>query len=104
MTSPSELDWGAVTPEGYNREKNEALFVFNFYMVSDEAKTLAKEFVLGRILWYSIHLPPDCSFLIHVDLRDQAISIDKLNAWRDDITNKIAQNSNIKIEITFLLN
>ncbi|GEM_PF-2837107 len=68
-----ELDWGTITPEFYNREKNAAVHIFNHNLSGEENINRAIKFALGRIKWYSKYLPPGCSNEVVFDDRGQDI-------------------------------
>lgn len=68
-----KLDWGTITPEFYNREKNSAVHIFNHNLSGVENINRVIKFALGRIKWYSNNLPPGCSHEVVFDDRGQDI-------------------------------
>lgn len=69
--SPFELDWGKITPDGYNSNENKALYVFNHHFLNEESRRLSRIFAGGRVNWYSNHLPGNCKNELLLDIRGQ---------------------------------
>ncbi len=83
---PYTLDWGVATPEGYNKELNQLLHVFNFDMSSHENVRRCTIFVIGRIRWFSIHAPLGASHKLVFDLRGQAMTLlDRATKMKEEI-------------------
>ena len=101
---PFVLQWGEITPEGYDENINQALHVFNFYLLDEVARKYSSIFINGRVNWFVKHLPPLCAHLIRVDTSGQAISIEILNQWRDEVLNKLRKEfPSLKIEMEILV-
>lgn len=105
--SPNSLDWGAVTPEMYSQEKNKAVYVLNFSLVSEEAQELSKQFTIGRIIWYQQHLPENCAHEITLDLRGQTeitFELEMQDGWRNEVYQTVRDRvPGINIEINILI-
>lgn len=52
--NPLELDWGNITPDGYNEADGVALSIFNFDISSPERIDRCIIYCLGRVLWFNI--------------------------------------------------
>ena len=104
MPNPFELDWGEVTPEGFDDSKNQALHVLNCFLQSTESRNLCQIFLVGRIVWFSKHLPPNCSHRVRLDTRGQSISVNTLYKWREVALSKIRERMPaVQVEIEFLV-
>jgi hypothetical protein len=104
MANPFELDWGEVTPEGFDNNKNQALHVLNCFMQSPESRRLVLIYLIGRIVWFNKHLPPGCCHRIRIDTGGQFISVNVLNKWREAALSKIRERlPAVQIEIEFLV-
>lgn len=101
---PFKADWGAVTPEGYDRNQNQAFYVYNFYMQGPESRDLSQIFLVGKLIWSHQHLPAGCSYRVRIDLGGQSVSVNTLNKWRRDALSKIqVKVPSIQVEIEFLV-
>jgi len=80
----TSLDWGNVTPEFFNKEKNSAVHVFNHCLVDEESVERSIKFAIGRIEWYKEFLPDGCDHEVVFDDRGQDID--------DSVRNKIAES------------
>lgn len=87
MKNIYDLDWGSVTPEFYNREKNTAVYIFNHWLVDEGNVDRTIRFVLGRIEWYKQYLPQGCGYEIVFDDRGQKVT----EALRDKIVNSLSK-------------
>lgn len=71
MTSP---DWGAITPEGINSISNNVMYVFNHDLTSPEKLDRTVRFIVGRLQYYDLHLPPNPKLVVKIDVRGQSVS------------------------------
>jgi hypothetical protein len=95
MSHISDLDWGTITPEFYNREKNSAVHVFNHCLIGEENVSRAIKFAIGRIEWYKSYLPQGCTHEVVFDDRGQDIS--------DSIRDKISADlSKLALYVSFM--
>ena len=102
--NPFELDWGGVTPEGFDKSKNQVLHVLNIYMQNTEGRRLSLIFLVGRLIWFNKHLPPNCSHRIRIDIGGQTIPLKILNKWRESALSIIHKKiPTVNIEIEFLV-
>lgn len=85
----NELDWGNVTPDGFNEGNNEAIFVYNVDLTSETNLLDTILFVSGRIIWNKNNLPENCSQQIVFDIRGQDLN--------DNVINQIVKNINTNI-------
>lgn len=91
--SPFDLDWGEITPDGYNSDEGKALYTFNHFHLSQEARELSRIYSSGRVNWYSIHLPRNSKHHIILDIRGQEeieFEFDLQKKWADEIRSKIS--------------
>ena len=102
---PYNLDWGVVTPDGYNKELNELLHVFNFDVSSRDNIKRCTIFVIGRIIWFNIHVPSGSIHKIVFDLRGQAITLlDGAGKMKEEIIKKLQKlNPSLKLNIEILI-
>lgn len=95
----NNLDWGQITPEGYNTQTKVVLHVFNHDLTSSEKIDRTVRFIVGRVNYYELHVPPGATHLIKIDARGQQIS----EAAAADISNEIIKRHGkpdlLKIEI-----
>lgn len=74
-----ELDWGGVTPESTNIEKNMFTYVFNHKLSSPDEVDRTIRFITGRLLFYDKHLPTNPTHVVRIDARGQNIDHDTVN-------------------------
>lgn len=98
-----DLDWGVVTPEGYDDANQEALHILNVNFIGDENKNRVIKFVCARILNFNKHLPSGGSQRVRFDLRGQLISNKNLETARQTILEK-AVEAGISVTVEFLTN
>lgn len=82
-----ELDWGTITPEFYNGQKNSVVHIFNHSLLGDDNINRSIKFAIGRIKWYSTYLPKGCSHEVVFDDRGQNIN----DGVRKQITESIGR-------------
>lgn len=70
----NDLNWGNVTPDGFNEKNNEALFVYNVDLTSQTNMLDTILFVSGRIIWNRNDLPENCMQQIVFDIRGQKLN------------------------------
>lgn len=95
MKKVIDMDWGAITPEFFNREKNSAVHIFNHGLLDEESIKRAVKFAVGRIEWYKNYLPHGCDHEVVFDDRGQDID--------DSIRNRIVQSlSGLALYVRFM--
>ncbi|MRG48773.1 hypothetical protein GFS24_26930 [Chitinophaga sp. SYP-B3965] len=67
------LNWGHVTPEAAKSSENEFYFIYNHDLSSADKVNRTIRFILGRLLHYDHHLPPNPIHVIKIDARGQEI-------------------------------
>lgn len=77
-----KFDWGTITPEFYNKEKNSVVHIFNHYLIGEENINRVIRFTIGRIEWYNNYFPQGCTHEVAFDDRGQGID--------DCVRNRIA--------------
>jgi len=87
MKRISDMDWGAVTPELFNREKNSVVHIFNHCLLDWGNINRAIKFAVGRIEWYKDFLPQDCKHEVVFDDRGQDID----DSVRDKMTERLSE-------------
>ena len=104
--SPFELDWGEITPDGYNSEKRESFYVANFLMTEESSRKLAKIYLSGKINWYEKHLPKGSKHHLRLDIsgqREIKFEIDMMRNWKDQTVKQTRmKNDNIDLYIDIL--
>ena len=68
------LDWGHVTPESANMERNEFTYVYNHDISSAKKIDRTIRFIVGRLFYYDRHLPASPKHIVKIDIRGQDIS------------------------------
>jgi len=68
-----ELDWGKVTPEFAQIDANLFVYVFNHDLSSKAHIERTIRFIVGRLLFYDLHLPESAKHEIRLDIRGQNI-------------------------------
>lgn len=68
------LDWGQVTPEAAELDRNEFLYVFNHDVTSDDKLDRTVRFIVGRLQHYDDHLPKNPIHNVKIDIHGQDIS------------------------------
>ncbi len=102
--SPFELDWGKITPDGYNSKENKALYVFNHHFLNEESRKFSKVFAGGRVNWYSNRLPKNCKNELLLDIRGQdeiTFELQFQEEWGKGIkekNSKLLEQGNLVIE------
>lgn len=99
----AELDWGPVTPEGYDDTKREALHVLNVNFIGAENRNRVLKFVVARMLHFHRHLPTGSSQRVRLDLRGQLVSNKNLELARQAISCEAAKHR-IDVSVEFLTN
>lgn len=95
-TSPFELDWGEITPEGYNASENKALYVFNHDFLSAESRKFSRIYAGGRVNWYIRHLPANCVNEVVLDIRGQdevTFELDLQKEWGEGVRQKNSKHT-----------
>lgn len=80
-------DWGSVTPELYNPQTNDVIYVFNHNIKRELIIKKSIKFAIGRLKWYKYHLPKVSSQKIVYDDRGKDISTDVKKEIRDKFKN-----------------
>lgn len=84
MNKITDLDWGSVTPEFYNKGKNIVMHTFNHCLLGEENISRVIRFAIGRIEWINNYLSLQYSHEVVFDDRGQDID--------DTIRNIITKN------------
>jgi hypothetical protein len=103
--NPYDLDWGSITPDGYNDADKVALSVFNFDISSVEKIDRCIVFCVGKVLWLNKHLPKETTQKITLDLRGQPLPfLTRARKMNDEILKIIqAKNPEIVLNIEILI-
>jgi len=88
-----ELDWGNVTPEGFNRTSREVLHVFNVDISTSESVQRCIFFSIGKIVWTNFHLLENKKQKVVFDFRGQSDSVDKFQKIKNDILDGVKSQS-----------
>ncbi len=90
---PYNLDWGPVTPDGYDRGKNEALWIVNFNLSTKEQIFRVTNFLIGEIVWAKLNLPDGCIERIIIDISGQRIGLEELRNIKLAIEREVGEKS-----------
>ena len=97
-----ELNWGPVTPEGFNSEKNQAIIVMNVDLTSIAKVEHVVAYVAGKISWYALHLPKNASQLVYFDITGQKIPEGILDSLQARIKSGLPESFDLRrLEIIF---
>lgn len=67
----TEIDWGVVTPESANLAENKFTYVFNHKLSTAAEIDRTIRFIIGRLFFYDMHLPPNSKHDVKIDARGQ---------------------------------
>lgn len=103
--NPYDLDWGKVSPDGYNEAEKIALSVLNFDISSAEKIDRCIIYCSGKVLWLDKHLPKDTTQKVVFDLRGQPLPLlNKARRMKDEILNIVQANDpKIALNIEILI-
>jgi hypothetical protein len=71
VPNPFELDWGEITPDIYEKDKNEITNVAAHFISNEDGQRFSPIYVAGRVLWYNEHLPTELKQRVLLDIRGQ---------------------------------
>ena len=86
-----KLNWGMVTADGIDKERNLAIHVFNFSVHSAEQRIRAKRYIAGRVKNFAAHLPAEYSQKVYLDVRGQSVEARLIEVFRNDLSSKLAE-------------
>ena len=92
-------DWGQVTPEAANIDKNEFVYVYNHDLSSQNKIDRTIRFIVGRLNYYDTQLPKDPIHLIKIDARGQQLSELTCAYIKKALLNKYLRPDFLTIEI-----
>lgn len=103
--NPYKLDWGNITPDGYNELLQEIVHVFNFDISSKDKIERCIIFSVGKIIWSDMHIPKYTQQKIVFDLRGQPlVFLDRAKKMKKDISEAVKKtNSSINFIIEILI-
>lgn len=103
--NPYDLDWGNVTPDGYNEAEKMALSVFNFDISSAERIDRCIIYSVGKILWLNKHLPEETTQKVLFDLRGQPLPfLDRAKRMKEEILKTIqSKEPKVVVNIEILI-
>jgi len=93
------LDWGQVTPEGANTDINEFYYVYNHDLSSEEKIDRTIRFIVGRLNYYDIHLPPNPKHVVKLDVRGQEISDFTRDSIIREVKTRYSRSNSLIVEI-----
>jgi hypothetical protein len=102
---PYELNWGNVTPDGFNEEKKEVINIFNFDISSAEKISRCVIFSVGKIIWINKHIIKGTKQKVIFDLRGQPITfLDRARKMKQDILKQVTQiKPDVIVDIEILI-
>jgi hypothetical protein len=80
-----QLNWNAITVEGYSELKNEAIMVFNCDITTDEKSNNVINYVVGRTAWCCQNLPKNIKIKLSFDIRGQGVILTEFNIFKDQV-------------------
>lgn len=80
------LDWGGVTPEATNIITNECLYIYNHTLKTAVDVDRTIRFVVGRLRFYDVQLPPSARHRVKIDARGQGITEETVNLLKTSIS------------------
>lgn len=99
--SPFDFDWGEVTPDASSMDEKEAFYVYNFSMIDEQRRDLARIFIANKTLWYEQELPKGFKHHLRLDVSGQEeieFQVSMMREWKKVTIDKIKEK-NIDIEI-----
>lgn len=93
------LDWGQVTPEAANIDKNEFVYVYNHDLSSPDKIDRTIRFIIGRLNYYDTQLPHDSKHIIKIDARGQQISESICELIHNEILTKYSRPNSLTVNI-----
>jgi hypothetical protein len=66
----NQIDWGQVTPEAADSDRD-FYYVYNHDISSIEKAERTVRFIVGRLNYYNLHLPQNPNHIIKIDIRGQ---------------------------------
>lgn len=97
---PYELDWGNVTPDGFDEKNQEIVHVFNFDISSKDKIDNCIIFSVGKIVWSHFHIPEGIKQKLVFDLRGQPlVFLERARKMKYDINEKL-KKVNLSVVIT----
>jgi hypothetical protein len=98
---PYKFDWGHITSEAYNSDKNEVTFIFNFDLQSQKKIENATQYVIGRLCWGVTHFPSESAIRMIYDIRGQEMIMSRSKKFKEsllDMANKLQIPNKIIVE------
>lgn len=93
------LDWGHITPENFNSVSRDVTYVFNHDLTSAEKIDRTVRFIVGRLQYYDLHLPPNPRLVVKIDARGQSINDATCETLRSGISDRYNKKNPLVIEI-----
>lgn len=93
------LDWGQVTPEAANIDKNEFVYIYNHDLSTPDKIYRTIRFIVGRLSYYDTQLPKDPIHLVKIDARGQQLSELTCDFIKSTLLEKYFRSGSLTIEI-----
>jgi len=94
----TEHNWGVITPEVADLGNNTFVYVYNHDLTSNVKIDRTIRFIVGRLLYYDIHLPEYHKNKIILDIRGQLIKDQTVDFITKEINQKYNQSNSLEIE------
>ena len=101
--SPLAMDWGKITPDGFDSATKTALHIFSMNLSTPVLRELCMTFVLGKLRWYHKHLPAEVQQRVIFDVRGQKLS-ESVTDSIQSILSDVASFDDIPIKVSVLFN
>lgn len=99
-----QFDWPPVTVEGYKKDQNKVVMVFNLDVTTPAKVQHMIQYVVGRTVWCSLNSPTKVNILLSFDFRGQGITVTKTQTFESELL-RLLDNVNInnQVSIDFLI-
>lgn len=94
----TEHNWGAITPELADLSNNTFVYVYNHDLTSNAKIDRTIRFILGRLLYYDIHLLEYHKHKIILDIRGQLVNDQTVDFITNAINQKYNESNSLEIE------
>lgn len=79
------LEWDEITVEGYNKNTNEIIMVFNCDISTIQKSKEVIKYVVGRTSWGYLNFPANALINLSFDIRGQGIIMSKSDSFKKNL-------------------
>lgn len=98
---PYKFDWGKITAEAYDAQKNEITLIFNCDLRNEKNIENTVQYVVGRLCWGIVNFPPAAVIRMVFDIRGQEIIVSRSKRIKEGLLERIKKLSimnNVMVE------